>query len=209
MRSFVSGMVFPLLYYCCHLCMKCFFSFGLLCCVVVLGLFAGGCQTKSGRLINGAKAPELLMYDEQGNLFSSYNVTATKQIILLDFWASWCKPCRKNNPELVEIYRKYKDADFGSAKGFTIISVSLDTDKAAWQNAIKQDQLTWQYHLCDLKGFGSPAPVVFQFETIPTTYLIDERGIIIGKDITLKWLDYELNRRLKNTAKTNTPNKAG
>jgi len=172
--------------------------------LLAMGLF-NACDLTSGRLINGAHAPDLLMYDVNGNLISSSEVVAEKKIVLIDFWASWCKPCRQANPELVKLYQKYKDANFASAKGFEIISVSLDTDKSAWLGAIAQDKLEWPLHVCDYKGFGSPAPIVFQFEKIPTTYLIDERGIIIGKDQTIKWMDYELSRRV---VRTKTPENA-
>lgn len=172
---------------------------------IFLAIFSA-CDLSSGRLINGAVAPELAMYDVHGNLLSSKEILAEKKIILIDFWASWCKPCRQTNPELVKLYEKYKDADFGTAQGFTIISVSLDTDKTAWLNAIEQDNLIWPHHVCDFKGFASPAPVVFQFEKIPTTYLISEREIIIGKDQTIKWMDYELSRRVVKAGKKENDN---
>lgn len=163
-------------------------------------LFLSGCKLNftSSRLINGAKSPDLLMYDVDGKLISSDELTIKeKKIVLIDFWASWCRPCREANPELVRIYQKYKNTDFGTAQGFTIISVSLDTDKSAWLSTIEKDKLEWPYHVCDYKGFGSPAPIVFGVEQIPATFLVDERGLIIGKDLTLKWLDYELGRRAK------------
>lgn len=164
-----------------------------------------GCNGKPSRLINGTPSPDLLMYDINKQLISSKELcTQQKKIVLLDFWASWCRPCRKQNPELVKIYQKYKDADFGTAKGFTIISISLDTDETAWLAAIEQDQLKWPYHVCDYKGFGSPAPVVFGVEQIPATFLLDERHLIIGKNLTLKWLDYELGRRVKKQHAENT-----
>lgn len=164
-----------------------------------------GCNGKPTKLINGTSSPDLLMYDVNGHLISSKELcTQQQKIVLLDFWASWCRPCRQQNPELVKIYQKYKDADFGTAKGFTIISISLDTDKAAWLAAIEQDRLAWPYHVCDYKGFGSPAPVVFGVEQIPATFLLDERHLIIGKNLTLKWLDYELGRRVNKQHAENT-----
>jgi thiol-disulfide isomerase/thioredoxin len=95
------------------------------------------------------------------------------KVVLLDFWASWCGPCRRENPNVVKVYEKYKDA------GFTVMSVSLDKDKTAWQEAIKRDNLSWPNHVSDLKAWSNEAAQLYKVTGIPFTVLIDKEGKII------------------------------
>ncbi|MCT4581393.1 MAG: AhpC/TSA family protein [Flavobacteriales bacterium] len=106
--------------------------------------------------------------------------------VLVDFWASWCKPCRMENPNVVKLYNKYKD------KGFTVYSVSLDTDKNRWKNAIQQDQLTWPNHVSDLKGWRTQATKTYQFRGIPYTMLVDPKGTIIATKLRGHQLEQQL-----------------
>lgn len=99
------------------------------------------------------------------------------KVVLLDFWASWCGPCRKENPNVVKLYHKYKE------KGFTVFSVSFDQQKAKWLSAIKSDGLIWPDHVSDLKGWGNAAGKQYGVSSIPTTYLLDAEGRIIGKNL--------------------------
>ncbi len=99
------------------------------------------------------------------------------KVVLIDFWASWCKPCRMENPNVVRLYNEYKD------KGFTIYSVSLDKDKARWENAIKQDGLIWPNHVSDLKGWQSAAAALYGVNGIPYTVLIDKDGKVIATSL--------------------------
>ncbi|MFT5337296.1 MAG: thiol-disulfide isomerase/thioredoxin, partial [Luteibaculaceae bacterium] len=96
--------------------------------------------------------------------------------VLIDFWASWCRPCRAENPNVVAMYKKYK------RKGFEIYSVSLDRTKDAWVNAIKQDGLTWT-HVSDLKFWQSEGAKTYGVSGIPFTVLIDKEGKIIATNI--------------------------
>ncbi|WP_282053371.1 AhpC/TSA family protein [Maribacter luteus] len=105
--------------------------------------------------------------------------------ILLDFWASWCAPCRKENPNLVKTYNKFK------SKGFEIFAVSLDENKENWLKAIKNDHLYW-YHVNDLKGNGNKASLIYGVEGIPDSFLIDQNGVIVARDLRGK----ELNEKL-------------
>jgi peroxiredoxin len=96
--------------------------------------------------------------------------------VLVDFWASWCGPCRKENPNVVKAYNQFKD------KNFTILGVSLDEDKAAWQAAITKDKLTWT-HVSDLKGWQSSVVAPYNIEAIPANFLLDKDGKIIAKNL--------------------------
>ncbi|MBS7563172.1 AhpC/TSA family protein [Mucilaginibacter sp. Bleaf8] len=107
--------------------------------------------------------------------------------VMLDFWASWCVPCRNENPNVVRLYNQYKD------KGLNILGISLDEDKAKWQSAIAADNLTWQ-HASDLKNFDGPTERLFQIEAIPSNFIIDPQGKIIAKNITGKDLEDFLNK---------------
>jgi thiol-disulfide isomerase/thioredoxin len=104
-------------------------------------------------------------------------------MVLIDFWASWCGPCRRENPNVVDAYKKYKNAKFKNAKGFTVYSVSLDKNKAAWIKAIQQDGLEWPYHVSDLKFWNSEAAKIYGVNSIPTNWLIDANGIIVAKNL--------------------------
>ena len=106
--------------------------------------------------------------------------------VLLDFWASWCKPCRRENPNVVKMYDKYKN------KGFTVYSVSLDKDRKRWVDAIKKDNLKWDNHVSDLKGWNSSAAKLYSVSSIPRAFLLDKEGNIIGKNLRGEALESKL-----------------
>jgi len=110
--------------------------------------------------------------------------------VLVDFWASWCVPCRRENPNVVKAYQKYKD------KNFTIISISLDKSKDAWLKAIETDNLTWT-NVCDFNEFGGDAAIKYNVKAIPTNFLIDPQGKIIGKGLRDAQLEEALAKFIK------------
>ncbi|WMJ71672.1 redoxin domain-containing protein [Cytophagaceae bacterium ABcell3] len=134
----------------------------------------------------GDPAPDFTLKDPKGNEISLSQLRG--KVVLLDFWASWCMPCRMANPEVVELYESYKSL------GFDIFSVSLDAQKEAWEKAIKNDGLSWPNHGSELSGWGSQACELYGVEAIPSMFLIDENGIIIGKNLDERQLAKQLNQ---------------
>ncbi len=110
------------------------------------------------------------------------------QVVLLDFWASWCGPCRRENPNVVRLYEKYKE------QGFTVMSVSLDKDKTRWLAAIEQDHLSWPNHVSDLNQWSSKVARLYDVSGIPFTVLIDREGNIIQTNLRGEALEQELIR---------------
>jgi thiol-disulfide isomerase/thioredoxin len=119
-------------------------------------------------------APDFHQADPQGKLVQLSALRG--QYVLLDFWASWCPPCRAENPVLVQAYHRYKD------KKFTILSVSLDHDRAAWLKAVQADNLTWP-QVSDLKGWDNAAAVRYRIEALPQNYLLDPAGHLVGQNL--------------------------
>ncbi len=122
----------------------------------------------------GQPAPLFSMADSDGKMINLADFRG--KYVLIDFWASWCGPCRKENPNVVNAYRKYHD------KGFEILGVSLDTKKDAWLGAIKADGLTWN-HVSDLKGWANAAAAVYGVKSVPASFLIGPDGKVVAKDL--------------------------
>lgn len=128
-----------------------------------------------GRTAIGAEAPDIRQPGPDGRMYSLHSFRG--KYVLLDFWASWCRPCRAENPTLVNAFGKYKD------KGFDIFQVSLDRDKNAWIAAIQQDGLGGWHHVSDLKMWESEPAKLYSVTGIPKSFLLDPNGIIIATDL--------------------------
>src|ERR1044071_8594204 len=132
---------------------------------------AASAQYSNETISIGQQAPELSFLNPAGETMSLSEINK-KRIVLVDFWASWCRPCRAANPQLVAMYEKYKDKKFKDAKrGFTILSVSLDQNKEAWINAIQKDKLAWPNHISDLGAWNSKAAQIYGVQYIPQAFL--------------------------------------
>lgn len=135
------------------------------------------------------KLPSISGINHKGEAVDISKIKA--KYILLEFWASWCPPCRQFSPELVSIYKEFQP------KGFEILSISLDKDESKWKQAITQDNLYWSNHLCEFKGWESEWAMQFHIEEIPNSVLFDDKGNVIASHLSGEELRQKLSELLK------------
>ena len=140
------------------------------------------------RIAMGAIAPRFVSIDTAGNKINWKGYPG--KYTLLEFWASWCAPCREESPTLVRLYDQYKD------KGLAIVSVSIDKNTTQWKNAIRKDGYTW-VNVCDLNGYGGPTAALYTVTAIPNSFLLDKNGRIIAKNLRGKLLESKLAELMK------------
>ena len=128
-----------------------------------------------GAVFAGMEAPDIEMADRDGKIRRLSDLRG--KLVLIDFWASWCSPCRRENPNVVRIYKKYKDM------GFEIFSVSLDNSREKWLQAIETDGLEWENHVSDLRGWNSAGGRLYGVTSIPATVLVDKDGTILARNL--------------------------
>ncbi len=144
---------------------------------------------KNGQYAAGDEALDIVMADPDGNIRKLSDLRG--KVVLLDFWASWCGPCRRENPNVVKAYEKY------NSQGFEVFSVSLDSNADRWKQAIEQDGLVWPYHVCDMKKWRNAASQAYGISSIPYTMLIGRDGIIIRTQLRGPALEEELEKLFK------------
>ena len=131
--------------------------------------------SENNGLATGNSAPDIELMNPEGKIISLSSLKG--KYVLVDFWASWCGPCRHENPNVVAAYNQFKD------KGFTVYSVSLDDDKTKWKNAIETDKLEWPYHVSELKGWQSNICKTYNIDAIPNNFLLDKDGKIVASNL--------------------------
>ena len=146
-------------------------------------------QDKKVGLNIGDIAPELKFKNPDGKEVSLSSLRG--KVVLIDFWASWCRPCRVENPNVVAAYNKFK------SKGFEVYGVSLDKSQDAWENAIKQDGLSW-INVSDLGGWNSAGAATYCVRSIPGNFLLDENGVIVAKNLRGANLHAEVGKVIAN-----------
>jgi len=132
----------------------------------------------------GAEVADIELPDPKGKMLKLSSLKG--KVVLIDFWASWCRPCRMENPNVVKAYNKYKN------KGFTVFSVSLDNNKEKWVAAIGQDGLIWPNHVSELKGWQSSVAGLYGVNSIPRTFLIDKEGKLVASNLRGEALESKL-----------------
>lgn len=156
--------------------------------------FIGSYFYKKPKFRNGEDIPVI-----EANLIdgSTFNIKSLSgKYVLVDFWGSWCPPCRQENPGLVKLYDKYHGQKFKKADDFEIVSIAIETNEDRWKSAIIKDNLNWPYHIVQLDRFKSPIPKEFGVREIPTKYLLNEKGQIIAVNPSVEMLDQLLTQRI-------------
>ena len=141
----------------------------------------------------GDKAPELAYSNPKEEILKLSSLRG--KYVIIDFWASWCGPCRRENPNLVKTYNKFKNKRFLNGNGLEIYSVSLDNKYSSWLKAMTNDKMFWRYHVSDLKGWQSEGAAIYGVRSIPQTFIIDGNGFIIAKNLKGEDLNKFLNSK--------------
>ena len=151
----------------------------------------------------GEMAPEVELPDVNGKTLKLSKLRGN--IVLVSFWSTWCAACNSiKNPEYRRLYNKYKDYTFENAEGFTVYSVAFDSDKSKWKRRIQDAQLDWPTHVIDQDSYYSYYWFIYNIKSIPSSFLVDEKGKVIGANMSYTQLDDELGKRRRARKSKNT-----
>lgn len=150
---------------------------------------------KQPKYINGEIAPQFTAQMLDGTEFSLSDMKG--KYVLLDFWGSWCGPCRQDNPNIVKLYDEFSGKTFTDASGFEVVSVAIEKDEKRMKKAIVSDNLKWKYHIPQLDRFKSPIVIQYGVNEIPTKYLINPDGYIMGVNQSTTEIKRLLSERVK------------
>lgn len=165
--------------------------------VVVLGYYFGKKYYLKPGIEQGSMARDFEAEVRDGSIISLSSFRG--KYVLLDFWGSWCGPCRKEHPGLVKLYQKFQEATYKGATGFEIISIGIESSEATWERTIQTDNLFWPHHILELNMFEGKIPKSYNVRQLPTKFLVDPEGILIAIDPSMERLETILKERLLTT----------
>lgn len=151
--------------------------------LLLAGFLAGRYFYFKPKYINGEKAPVFSGQLIDGRDFKLEDLQG--KYVLLDFWGSWCGPCRRENPDLVSLYTDFQGTDFRQAEGFMIVSIGIEHNEGSWKTAILRDGLVWPYHIYQNERFKSPIALLYGVREVPTKYFLNPAGQIIGVNLPI------------------------
>ncbi len=144
---------------------------------------------------NGDIIPDIRLPNQINDTISLYSLKGN--IVLVQFWASWCGPCRFENRELLNLYSKFQNLEMKEGGTFKIFSISVDKDKSSWKKAVEQDKMFWPDHVNDSLDFEKSISKKFNVHSVPSTFLIDQKEMVIGVNLSPMQLEGVLTKRLK------------
>lgn len=166
-----------------------------ICLLVVVGYYVGRAYYLKPRLVQGQKVVAFEDKLMDGTVFSLSELRG--KYVLLDFWGSWCGPCLQSHPALVELYDRFHGKTFVDGSDFEIVSVAVEANDRNWKNIIREDQLKWKYHILANNLFDSPLVQAYNVKQLPTKFLINPQGIIIGVDPSMSQIVKTLELKMK------------